>query len=351
MFDDAFPKGGPFTPFPLPPQDSSHFRARCIIVHDECQEVASKLPIWNAPWEVIGMLGLPGGEGIKNWESLAQLWNFFSNCGADKRTYVICIGGGSLSDLVGFAAGCYHRGLPLILIPTTVLSMVDAAIGGKNGINWHGVKNQIGMRHMPEQIVIQSHWLETLPWKEQVSGWIEMAKHALTESLATAVDFLDEQGPNPESLKHWIPISARFKWKIVISDPDENGARKVLNFGHTVGHALEALAQQEDRELPHGIAVAWGMETALHLSVALRGLPAGSAHLAINKLRSWLDDEVPPEWEAEQIWPYMLKDKKNHNGQVMEVLLRDWGQPEWNCLVRFSDFFLAWRRTQSGPGV
>jgi 3-dehydroquinate synthase len=349
MLDDAFPKGGPFTPFPLPPRDATHARVRCIIVHDERKEVAGRLPVWNDPWQVIGTLSLPGGEGIKNLEVLTQLWNYFSDCGADKHTYIICIGGGSLSDLVGFAAGTYHRGLPLIFIPTTVLSMVDAAIGGKNGINWQGVKNQIGMRHMPEQIVIQAHWLETLPRMEQLSGWIEMAKHALTENPTTAAAFLDEPGPNPENLKHWIPISARFKWTVVVSDADENGERKVLNFGHTVGHALEALAQREDRAMPHGIAVAWGMETALHLSVALRGLPPERAQRAIRKLRSWLEGELPPDWEGERIWPYMLKDKKNAHGQVLEVLLHDWGQPEWNCPVRFEDFARAWRQTQSGP--
>ena len=349
MLEFAFSKAGPFTSALLPPTTTAGSPVRCIVIHDNCEAVAGRLPEWDAQWHVIGTMGLAGGESIKTWEQLHAIWEFFATCGADRNTYIICIGGGSLSDLVGFAAGCYHRGLPLILIPTTALAMVDAAIGGKNGINWKGAKNQIGMRHMPDQILLQSHWLDTLSSKEQISGWIEMAKHALTDSPASTEQFFAEVGPNPASWARWIPVSAQFKWKITLSDPDEKGLRKVLNFGHTVGHGLEAVAQEEGRELPHGIAVAWGIETALHLSVALRGLPSEQAQWAIRKLRTWLGPERPPEWEGERVWPYMLKDKKNENGQVMEVLLRDWGQPEWNCPVPFEEFSRAWKRTQAGP--
>jgi len=347
MFATTFPNPGPFTNHWIVPVTVSGERPRCIIVHDQTPSVADHLPNFAQDWTVLSKLPLAAGESCKNLESLVLLWEAFSQAQADKDSYIICIGGGSLCDLVGFAAGTYHRGLPVVYAPTTALAMVDASIGGKNGINWRGAKNQLGMLHHPQHIVIEYRWLETLGRAERLSGWIEMAKHAFTESPAVAEAFLKEDEPNLDAFARWIPHSASYKWQIVSEDPAELGLRKVLNFGHTVGHALEALGTTTGTPLPHGIAVAWGMETALRMSVALRGMEREVARRAAERLRHWLHPASAPAWEAERVWPWMLKDKKNKEGQVLEVLLDGLGKPVWDCAVRFEDFSRAWEATRN----
>ncbi len=347
MFVSTFPDSGPFSNHWSVPITTSGERPRCIIVHDKNPSVADHLPNLDHEWEILAQVPLMAGESSKNLETLVQLWDAFNLAQADRETHIICVGGGSLCDLVGFAAGTYHRGLPVVFAPTTALAMVDAAIGGKNGINWRGAKNQLGMLHHPKQIVIEYRWLETLGQVERLSGWIEMAKHAFTESREVAEAFLTETEPTLDAFSRWIPRAASYKWNIVNEDPEELGLRKVLNFGHTVGHALEALGTTPETHLPHGIAVAWGIETALRMSVSLRGMEREEARRAAERLRHWLHPTAAPGWEAERVWPWMLKDKKNKGGQVLEVLLDAWGKPVWDCAITFPEFERAWEATRA----
>lgn len=234
---------------------------------------------------------LPGGESQKNTEGLERIWAFLIENHADRSSLLVNIGGGALCDVAGFAASTYMRGIDFIQVPTTLLAMVDASVGGKTAINAGGIKNPVGTFCMPAAVCIEPAFLETLPLPERKSGLAEMIKHGLIASSThyeSVIPFIENSQIPPTGL---IRDSIAIKSAIVERDPTEKGERKLLNFGHTVGHGIESyLSTQPGLAVLHGEAVAAGMLAELYISVCEEGF--------VNA-------------EAEQIYPVLLELAKN----------------------------------------
>jgi 3-dehydroquinate synthase len=292
---------------------------------------------------------LKGGEQIKTLEHAEKLYNELDKMGADRKTLFVCLGGGTISDLGGFVASTFKRGLGLVLLPTTVLAIVDAAIGGKNGVNFKSkaglLKNQIGTYHSPEFIGYNPVWLESLPIREVRSGWAEMVKHGLIKREKGLLDKLYEVSSGGGiALLNIIPLlksSAAVKEEIVVDDPTEQGGRVVLNLGHTVGHALESCG-----ELRHGEAVAWGLVFMLETSKVKNGFSKSES----KRLQDWITRvvEMPlPQVGSEELWGFMMKDKKNENGNVSDLLLHDSGNIDVNFIWKRDEFTALWEQFRS----
>jgi 3-dehydroquinate synthase len=231
------------------------------------------------------------------------------------------VGGGVVCDLGAFIAATFKRGIPFVNVPTSLLAMVDASVGGKNGINFAGLKNQLGTFTQPNYVLIDPDFLTSLPQQEWESGHAEMLKHALLSGTnwAEALQF------EPATLAlHEIQQSVAFKAAIVREDFKETGKRKVLNLGHTTGHAWESYAAVSGNPCTHGAAVIQG----LHVALLLSGLQDEQNALA--KRYPWIkveDDALTPLWERQ------LQDKKNTHGEVRYVLLEELGKPIWDVQI------------------
>lgn len=217
-----------------------------------------------------GKITVPSGDTNKNLDSLTHIWNRLSEMEATRSTVVVNLGGGVVGDMGGFAAATFKRGMRCINVPTTLLAAVDASVGGKTAINFNGMKNQIGVFAEPEAAVISTVFFNTLPEQEILSGYAEMLKHALLENEEVLARLLAYSPVYPvfdsEALLPLLRESVMVKQRIVSADLTEQGIRKALNLGHTVGHAFESLAMERKSPVPHGYAVAWGMVVELILS-------------------------------------------------------------------------------------
>lgn len=275
---------------------------------------------------------LPSGETNKKLSSVVQIWEYLSQHGADRKSLLINIGGGMLTDLAGFAASTFKRGIDFIHIPTTLLSQVDASVGGKTGINFNGLKNEIGNFKEPVAVLIDTEFLSTLDHANFLSGFAEMIKHGLIKNP----DHLDElihfdlNNINYKSLLPIIQHSVNIKEYFVINDPTEKNIRKSLNFGHTAGHALESLAMEQNRPVLHGYAVAWGMIIELFLSVKICGLD--ETHLS--PLTQWILEHYGKftihEDDFQRLFERMTHDKKNEMGRINFTLISDLGKVKIN---------------------
>lgn len=262
---------------------------------------------------------VPVGEECKSLEVAAQMWQTLMESEADRNAVIVNLGGGCVCDLGGYVAAGYKRGIRYVNVPTTLLSMVDASIGGKTAINFGGVKNSIGHFYPSVLTVIDPVFLDTLPREEILNGQMEMVKTAavtdpmlFNELIASADNF---------QLKKVVRTKAR----VVKADPYDHSIRKILNFGHTFGHAIEVY-----RDLPHGIAVGIGMKVAMYLSVKKVALPEE----IYSEYSQWLKKQLLSInshllsfnlKEIEQMLPLMRQDKKNASSSVRCVLLQDLG--------------------------
>ena len=217
---------------------------------------------------------IKAGDTHKDLESISHVWSELQRMGATRHSLLINLGGGMVTDLGGFAASTFKRGISFINIPTTLLSMVDASVGGKTGINFGGLKNEIGVFNNANCVILDTTFLQTLDEENILSGYAEMLKHGLisTEAHWTELMNFDIEKPDLKVLGDLVAKSVQVKERIVTEDPTEKGIRKALNLGHTVGHAFESLALQRNPVL-HGYAVAWGLVCELYLSVAKTGFP------------------------------------------------------------------------------
>lgn len=272
---------------------------------------------------------IPDGEHNKSLESVAQVWQTLSDTCAHRNSVLINVGGGMVTDIGGFAASCFKRGIACINIPTTLLAQIDASVGGKTGINFNGLKNEIGTFNQPECVLIDNRFLTTLPQRQILSGFAEMLKHALLadeEHLAEIMcaDLSDIGG---EEFLQLIKKSVDIKNLIVQSDPREKGLRKALNFGHTVAHAIESIAIKKNLEIYHGDAVAYGMIAELHLSVSKLGFDPKH----YEAIRRFIHGKYPPYTavaKPEELYELMLHDKKNERDGVNFTLLHRPGEFE-----------------------
>ena len=262
------------------------------------------------------------GEQYKTLQTIQRIWRTLMKQHADRNVLLINLGGGVVTDLGGFAASTYKRGIKFINIPTTLLAMVDAAIGGKTGIDFGDGKNQIGTFAEAEEVIIDPVFLETLPQREICSGLAEMLKYGfIVDSNLLNV--------NLENYQQFIVRCGEIKREIVMQDPTEKDLRKVLNFGHTLGHAIESHCLTKDYPLLHGEAVALGMLGALWLSVKQLGLDEKVLQ-NFEKQLPMLLSEAETSLSGSDIEPilgYLVHDKKNKGEKPQFVLLEAVGKP------------------------
>lgn len=272
------------------------------------------------------VIEIPAGEGCKEMEILQHIWNQWIEDKVDRNAYVINIGGGSTTDLGGMAAALYKRGISFAHIPTTLTGMVDAAIGGKNAINLSGIKNVVGTFQDPEQLIICPQFLETLEEKEIIFGFAEMIKHALIADCALWEAYNELEEIDVPHIIPFIKRNIQIKNHIVFADPFEENIRKQLNFGHTLGHALESYWIEIQQPQSHGYCIALGMKYATVLSAEL-----GAEQQ--EEVLQFLDEIFPqppsmPTWE--NIIPYLAQDKKNKSGKLKFTLLEGIGEAKEN---------------------
>jgi 3-dehydroquinate synthase len=271
---------------------------------------------------------IPPDESNKKLESVNKIWEFLSKNGADRKSLLINIGGGMLTDLAGFAASTFKRGLDFLNIPTTLLSQVDASVGGKTGINFNGLKNEVGTFKEPVAVIINTEFLKTIDRENFISGYAEMIKHGLIKSPEHLEELkaFDIENVDYEQLQEIIRHSVEVKTHFVASDFQEGGIRKALNFGHTAGHAFESLAMKQKRPVLHGFAVAYGMIVELFLSAK----NCGFSQKRLKELTIWLLEiygkfEIE-ENDFEQLFELMTHDKKNESGRINFTLLPEIGE-------------------------
>lgn len=306
----------------------------CIVADDQLT-----LPAWEYP-----IFRLHVSEESKNLDFIGQIWDFFFANELTRKGLVIAIGGGVLTDMAGFAASTYKRGVDYINIPTTLLAMVDASTGGKTGINYHGIKNSIGAFHQPVETIICPQWLQTLPAQQFLSGFGEMLKMGLTikdERLKVKGDRLwakllqyDLEKMDIETLTPLINTCVRAKEEIVAADPNEEGLRKVLNFGHTFGHALEELSLTGEANILHGYAVVYGLIAELYLSVSKLGCPREPLQQLTQVMLHYYGKPQCKCSDRERLIALMRQDKKNERAaEINCTLIKDIGSPLINQVI------------------
>ena len=257
------------------------------------------------------------GESHKTLQTAQEVWETLLENNADRDAILVNLGGGTVTDLGGFVASCYQRGIRFVNVPTTLLAMVDAAIGGKNGVNLGGCKNQIGTFNEPLEVMINPICLSSLPERELLSGLAEMVKYGFIADDALLK-------VNESNYEQYILRAGDLKRKIVDDDPTDLDQRKVLNFGHTIGHAIESHTLTTDSPLTHGESVALGMWCALYLSVRQCGLHEEVLIDYEAKLRQLLS-EAELDLSVNDVDPilsYVDHDKKNKSGHTSLVLLK-----------------------------
>lgn len=278
------------------------------------------------------ILEIPSGEEHKSLDSVVRVWNFLEENGADRKSLLINLGGGMLSDLCGFAASCFKRGLHFVNVPTTLLSQVDASVGGKTGINFNGLKNEIGVFNQPKTVIIASRFLKSLDRANLLSGYAEMLKHGLIHNKSHWNECLafDLENIDFEVLNEMIARSVAIKEYFVVKDPTEKNIRKALNLGHTVGHAFESLALHQNRPILHGYAVAYGLIVELYLSSKKVNFPIEETE----RISRWIIDTYGPlsisSEDTESLYLKMTKDKKNEAGRINFTLIPEIGKVEIN---------------------
>ena len=277
----------------------------------------------------------------KTLETLAYVWTELGNCGGTRHSLLVIIGGGMVTDLGGFAASTFKRGINYINIPTTLLSMVDASVGGKTGINFNGLKNEVGVFNAANSVIIDTNFLRTLDVYNLCSGYAEMLKHGLIsneKNWAELINF-EIQTPNFDQLRRMVADSVMIKEKIVKEDPHEHGIRKALNLGHTVGHAFESLSLEENRPVLHGYAVAWGLVCELYLSTLKCGFPMDKLQQTVSYIKENYGIFNFDCNEYERLYEFMLHDKKNTAGIINFTLLGGIGDIRINQTASKKEIF------------
>lgn len=296
---------------------------------------------YNSAWPLVSAaLGsdaqcfiLTPGEEQKSVEGLSAVWTFLSRNSASRRSLLINLGGGMITDLGGFAAASFKRGIRFVNMPTTLLGAVDAAVGGKTGINLCGLKNEVGAFAPAAAVLISSIFFNTLSRQQMLSGYAEMLKHGLLDDRATlaelmALDIADADFSS-DSMLQLLQKSVMVKKRVVDSDPAEAGPRKALNLGHTVGHAFESLAMDDRRQpIPHGYAVAWGLVAELVLSHMLCAFPSETLTAFAAYVKDYYGTFPITCDDYPRLIELMGHDKKNSAaGEINFTLLADVGRP------------------------
>lgn len=278
----------------------------------------------------------------KNLETLAYVWTQLSLKGATRRSLMINLGGGMVTDLGGFAAATFKRGISMINIPTTLLGMVDASVGGKTGINFNGLKNEIGAFAPAESVLIDCGFLKSLDRENLLSGYAEMLKHGLISNTCHWSELVgfDLNRIDYGCLQRLVGKSIEVKEQIVRQDPFEKGIRKALNFGHTVGHAFESLALENGRPILHGYAVAAGMVCELYYSHLRMGFPKEKLRQTLQFIKENYGRVAFTCEDYERLYAFMCHDKKNSaEGKVNFTLISEVGDIHINQTATQDDIY------------
>jgi len=268
------------------------------------------------------IITIPAGDEHKDLESLTIVWKALQTGGATRHSLLINLGGGMVTDLGGFAASTFKRGISFINIPTSLLAMVDASVGGKTGINFGGLKNEVGTFCQANSVIICTDFLQTLDNDNLLSGYAEMLKHGLISNDETWTELLDSDLDVAPHLSHLLEKSVAVKERIVTEDPNEQGIRKALNFGHTIGHAIESFFEGR---LLHGHCVACGMVCELYLSCLKKGFPTEKMRQTVRFIHEHYATPAITCDDYPTLLALMRHDKKNKAGQINFTLLSDIG--------------------------
>lgn len=279
------------------------------------------------------VIEIPSGESNKTLQNIAHIWESLTGLGVDRKTLLINLGGGLVSDMGGFAAATYKRGIDFINIPTTLLAMVDASAGGKTGFDFNSIKNHIGLFSNPQAVFISAEFLNTLPKRELLSGYAEMLKHGLIADDNLWLELKAVNTNDIDEISTFIPKSIEIKNTVVLADPFDKTERRKLNFGHTIGHAIESNFVGTDEELLHGEAVAIGMLCEAFIAVE-KGMLSVAALKEIEEFLAELYDF--PQLDAddeENILAYIEQDKKNSGDEILMALIDGIGYCSYNIAV------------------
>ncbi len=282
-----------------------------------------------------GQIVIPANDTNKTLENLAHIWKFLTENGATRHSLLINLGGGMITDIGGFAAATFKRGIKYINIPTTLLGAVDAAVGGKTGINFEGFKNEIGAFYPAERVFISSHFFSTLNREDILSGFAEMLKHALihSETEWEKLLFFDAGNVDYDWLTEAVFRSVSIKEHIVEKDPYEHDIRKALNLGHTIGHAFESFALETEKTVLHGYTVAWGLISELYLSHRVFGFPKEKLQKTVRFIYQNYSALPIDCDDYEHLYEIMKHDKKNQSATINFTLLADIGDIKINQTV------------------
>jgi 3-dehydroquinate synthase len=293
------------------------------------------LPRINPLPEYAQRLVIPPGEEHKSLETCVKVWDFLTHHRADRHAVLVLVGGGVLCDLGGFCASTYKRGIDFISLPTTLLAQADASIGGKVGIDFDHYKNQLGTFQEPALTLLWDGFLTTLPANELKSGFAEVIKHVLI-SDAALWDIVRHRSLAQQDWPALLQHSAEFKWSIVQQDPREQGLRKILNAGHTVGHALETYLLANGSTVSHGEAVAAGLLCESYLACQ-RNLLSQTELRQIEKFILSVYGKLTVPKDLQNIAGLCLQDKKNKGNKILASLPDGIGRARWDCEVSLSE--------------
>lgn len=289
------------------------------------------------------VITIPAGDTHKTLNTLSHVWQSLQEGGATRHSLLINLGGGVVTDLGGMAAATFKRGIDFVNCPTTLLSAVDAAVGGKTGINFGGLKNELGVFSEASSVIISTRFFATLPESELKSGYAEMLKHGMLDShdeFMRLLDF-DITHASLDTLLALLETSVKVKQRIVEIDPHERGLRRALNLGHTVGHAFESMAMHQDKPIPHGYAVAWGLVAETVLSHLKMKMPSSD----LQALAAFVKENYGAFHITCDDYPallnYMHHDKKSVGGEINCSLLRSCGDVETGITVTDDDMSAA----------
>lgn len=303
-----------------------------VLVDEVTQKLC--LPILKSEIKTdVKVIQVKSGEAQKDLHTCEYIWEELTHHGADRHSLLINLGGGVIGDMGGFVAATYMRGMHFVQVPTTLLSQVDASIGGKLGVDFRGYKNMIGIIKNPGAVFVFSEFLQSLPYRQLLSGFAELLKHGLIADNAVFERL--SKILNLESVD-WASIvqeSIIIKQGVTEQDPEERGLRKILNFGHTVGHAIESINLETEEPLLHGEAIAIGMVVESHISYG-KGYISLTECDQIRKVFLRLYGHHPSKVPAlEQLKKLMLKDKKNKGGNIRFSLLARLGEGNFDQLA------------------
>ena len=292
-------------------------------------------------FETAQLITIGATDENKTLDSLTHVWKALQEGGASRHSLLVNVGGGMVTDLGGFAASTFKRGLAYINIPTTLLSQVDASVGGKTGINFGGLKNEIGVFNSARTVILSTDFLRSLDMQNLLSGYAEMLKHGLISDYESFMELLRFclESIDYNLLGSLVAKSVEVKERIVEEDPTEKGIRKALNLGHTAGHALESLALEHGKPVLHGYAVAWGLICELYLSVVKCGFPKDRFRQTVQFIRSHYGNFPLDCKQYDRLFEFMKHDKKNEAGIINFTLLADIGDIRINQQATKDEIF------------